>query len=131
MQNCERLLFSSCLSLVCLSTCNSLTPTGWIFMKFDIWIFLKNLSEFKFYLSLTRITDNLHEDLCTLMVMSHPGLLRMRSISDKFVEKIRTLIFGSITFIQKLCHLWDNGEEYGGAKQATDDNIIGFMHCAC
>ena len=49
----------------------------------------------------------------------------MRSISDKFVEKIRTLILSSIAFIQKSCHLWDNVEEYGGARQATDDYIIG------
>jgi hypothetical protein len=63
--------------------------------------------------------------------MSRPVLLRMRSILDKVVEKIRTLILCSVTFIQKSCQLWDNVEEYGGARQATDDNIIGCMLCAC
>jgi len=29
---------------VCLSGWNSSAPTGWIFMKFDIWVFFENLS---------------------------------------------------------------------------------------
>jgi hypothetical protein len=33
-----------------LSAWNNSTPTGWIFMKFDIWIFFENLSrQFKIY----------------------------------------------------------------------------------
>jgi hypothetical protein len=27
-------------------------------------------------------------------------------------------------FFRKSCHLWDNVEKYGRARQATDDNII-------
>jgi hypothetical protein len=38
-----------CLS-VCLSAWKSLIPTGWIFMKFDVWVFFENLSrKLKFY----------------------------------------------------------------------------------
>ena len=32
------------------SACNNSAPTGWIFMKFDIWVFFENLSrKFKFH----------------------------------------------------------------------------------
>ena len=47
------------------------------------------------------------------------------------VEKIKTHILSSVTIFQKSCHLWDNVEKYGTAKQATDDNIIQNMHFAC
>jgi len=36
----------------------------------------------------------------------------MQNISDKFVEKIKTHILCSITFLQTLCHLRDNEEKY-------------------
>jgi len=39
---------------------------------------------------MTRITGTLHEDLYTSMKISHCILLRMRNVSDKFVEKIKT-----------------------------------------
>jgi hypothetical protein len=42
----------------------------------------------------------------------------------KIVEKIKTFILCSITFLQKSCHLWDNMEKYGTARQVTDENII-------
>jgi len=32
----------------------------------------------------------------------------MRNISDKVVEKIKTHILGSITFLRESCRLWDN-----------------------
>jgi hypothetical protein len=57
--------------------------------------------------------------------------LRMRNISDKIAEKIKTHILCSITFPQKQCHLWDNVEKYSTARQATDDNTIWCMHFAC
>jgi hypothetical protein len=30
-----------------------------------------------------------------------------------------------------MCRLWDNVEKHGGARQATDDNIIRRMRFAC
>jgi hypothetical protein len=33
-------------------------------------------------------------------------------------------------FFRKLCHLWDNVEKYGRARQVTDDNIIRRVRCA-
>jgi hypothetical protein len=50
---------------------------------------------------------------------------------DKFVEKIKTHILCSIPFFRKSCRLWDNVEKYGTAGQASDDNIIRRMRCAC
>jgi hypothetical protein len=43
----------------------------------------------------------------------------------KVVEKIKTHLLYSITFLRKSCRLWDNVEKYCRARQATDDNIIG------
>jgi hypothetical protein len=47
------------------------------------------------------------------------------------VEEIKTHILCSVTFLQKLCHLWDYVEKYHRARWATDDNIIWCMHFAC
>ena len=50
-QNCEKWLLSFVMSVyssycLCfsLSAWNYSAPTGWIFVKFDIWVFFKNLS---------------------------------------------------------------------------------------
>jgi hypothetical protein len=59
LQNCEmRLLASSCLST------RNLAPTGSIFMKYEIRVFLKkNLPrKLKCHLNRTTITGTLHED---------------------------------------------------------------------
>ena len=56
-QNCEKLLLaSSCLS-VCPSEWNTSARNGWIFMKFDIYVFFEIMSrKFKFRGNLTRPT---------------------------------------------------------------------------
>jgi len=41
----------------------------------------------------------------------------------KVVEKIKTHILCSVTFIQKSCCLWDNVKKYYRAGQATDDDM--------
>jgi hypothetical protein len=48
----------------------------------------------------------------------------MRNVSDKFAEKIPPPP-------RKSCRLRDNVEKYGTAGQATADNIIRRMRCAC
>ena len=64
-----------------------------IFMRFFIWAFLENLSwKFKIHCNLIRITDTLHEDQFTFLVISRWILLKIRIISDKFGEKIKTPI---------------------------------------
>jgi hypothetical protein len=58
-------------------------------------------------------------------------LLRMRNVSDRFVEKVKTHILSSVTFFRKSYHLGHNVEKYGTARQTTDDNIIRRMRFAC
>ena len=48
--------------------------------------------------NLTRITGILLEDLCTFMEISRSFLLRIRNISPKVVEKIKTHILCPVTF---------------------------------
>jgi hypothetical protein len=49
----------------------------------------------------------------------------------KFVEKIKTHILSSVTFIRKSCCLWDNVEKYARTRQSTDDNVIRRMRSGC
>jgi hypothetical protein len=66
------------------SAWNNSARTEWIFVKFDIWVFLKNLSrKFKFHYNLTTITCTLRENVCIFMIMSRWIFLRMRNVWDK------------------------------------------------
>ena len=56
-------------------------------------------------------------------------MLRMRNVSDKFVEKIKTRFIYNIFF--KSCPLRDNVESYGTARQDTDGNITRHMRFPC
>ena len=60
-------------------------PTGWIFVKYDIWVlFFENLSrKLKFHYNLTTITGTLHEYRYTFLIISRSVLLRLRNVSDK------------------------------------------------
>jgi len=44
----------------------------------------------------------------TFLIISRSFLLRMRNVSDKAVEKIKTHILCSVTFFRKSFRLWDN-----------------------
>jgi len=53
-------------------------------------------------------------------------LLRMVHFSDKCCRENQNTHFMFdifFFFFWKSCHLWDNVEKYGGARQAADDNI--------
>ena len=54
----------------------------------------------------------------------------MRNISDKIVDKLGTHILCSKTFLRISYFLRGIDEKYGGAGQATDDNIIRRMRFA-
>ena len=55
----------------CVTALNNSALTERIFMKFDIWEFLENLSiKFKFHYNLTIITGTLHEDRYTFFIIS-------------------------------------------------------------
>ena len=71
-KNCEkRLLASSCPS-VRPSAYNNSTPTGQIFMKFDVWGFFENLlRKFKFHYVRTKLKCTYHDDESTFFIISH------------------------------------------------------------
>ena len=86
-----------------------------IFMKFAFWLLFENMSrKFNFHENLTRITGTLHEDPCSLMIISRSFLLRMRNVSDKIC---------SMTFLNKnpsVCKiLWKNIFEPGMLQMTT------------
>ena len=55
---------------VCLFAWNNSAPTGGIYMKFDIWVFFRNLlRKFKVDYNLTSITGTSHEDLWTFITI--------------------------------------------------------------
>ena len=111
------------LSLVCLSVCvctEQLGSTGWIFIKFDIWVFCENLCrKFKFNENWTRVL------YMKTFVHSWSSLfhffLEWGMFQTKVMEKIKTQILCLITFSKKLYCLWDNAEKYYGAVQAKCD----------
>jgi len=55
--------------------------------------------------------------------------LEWRMFQTKVVEKIKTHILFSVTFLRKSCRLWDNVEKYCRAGQATDDNWRVCISC--
>ena len=88
----------------------SLLPTGQIFIEFDIWVFLENLSrKFEFFWGQTRITGSLHDDQYTLMTISRSFVLRMRNVSDKIcTENQNTHFVFNVFFFSKIVCLLDN-----------------------
>jgi hypothetical protein len=57
--------------------------------------------------------------------------LEWEMFQTKVVEKIKTRILGLIAFFRNACHLRDNVDKYGRARQATGDNIIRCMWVVC
>jgi hypothetical protein len=46
----------------------------------------------------------------------------------KVVKEIKINILPSVTFSRKSCLLWDNVKNYGGAREAANDNMA---HARC
>jgi hypothetical protein len=65
------------------------------------------------------------------MIVSQRILLNVRNVLDKVVEETKTHILCSKPFSQKSCHLSDNVEKYGTARQVKKDNIMLRMRFAC
>jgi hypothetical protein len=117
---------SGCLSV---SLHNS-APYWWIFMKFDIWGLLENLSRnCKFHYNPTGIMNTLYEDLFILTVTPRWILRRMRNVSHKSYRD-KTHILRSVTSYRNSCRFW-NVEKYWTDRKAIDDNIIGPMPFVC
>ena len=47
--------------------------------------------------------------------------LELKRFQIKIVEEIKALILRSVTFSRKLCRLWDNLKETGGARVLADN----------
>jgi hypothetical protein len=112
------------------SAWNNSATTGRISMKFGIQVFFDRLSRIV-QVSLKSDKNAIHEDLDTFVLIFRWNILRIRNISEKVVEKIKTHMLYPITFFRKSCRLWDNVEKYDTAGQGTDDNIIRRMRFAC
>ena len=70
----------------------------------------------------------------TFMIISSWISLRMRNVSDKSVERIKTHIVCPVHFFSphwKLCRLWDNVEKYGRAGQAAVETVIQRIRIVC
>jgi len=107
-------------------------PSGRIFMKIRVWVFLKHCREkFRFYLFLTGVMVTVHEVVGTLVITSRWLLRGMRRVSDRSCRENQTPYLSSITFSRKSYCLLDNVEEYGRAGEATDDDIIRRMRFEC
>ena len=100
-------------------------------MKFDISVFCENLSrKSKFYPNLTRITDNLHEEQYTFVILSRWILLRMRNISHKSCRENQKTHFVFITFFsRKSCRLWNNTKII--VEPGRPQRTIWHMRIAC
>jgi hypothetical protein len=76
-------------------------PTGRIFMKFDIWECLENLSrKFKFHENRTRIKGTLREDQYIFLLYLAYFFLEWEMFQVKIVEKIKIHILCSVTFFE-------------------------------
>jgi len=83
----------------------NVTPTGWNFMKFDIWVFFENMSrKLTCHWNLIRIKGTSHEDQCTSLITSRWTLLRVRKVSVKICREVQNLQFRSI-YIQGVSRL--------------------------
>jgi hypothetical protein len=100
-QYCEkRLLASSYLSV-------RLLLRAGFFIRFDILGFFETLSrKSKFDCNLRRITDTLHEELCTF-VISGWIILRMRSVSDRSPRENQKGQPCSIIFFFESCAVYE------------------------
>ena len=105
---------------------NNSAPTGRIFMNLDILnIFRKSVE--KIQVSLKSEEQGVLY-LCAFMIISHSVLLRMRNVLYKFVDKIKTHVFCSITFFFKSIYeiMWKNIVERGRPQMTT-----WCMHIVC
>jgi hypothetical protein len=65
------------------SAWNNSAPTGWIFVKCNIWYFSTSLEKIQVSLNLTTITVTVHADQYTLFITPGSALLRTINVSDK------------------------------------------------
>jgi hypothetical protein len=78
-------------------------------------IFLNLSRKFSFLYHPTKTMNNLHKDQYTCLIISHSALLRMRNVSEKFVEKIKTHFICHNFFRSRAFYemMWKNIAESG------------------
>ena len=79
------------------SVCPSLPLVGFSANSIFEYFFENMSRKIKIHYNLTRITNTLHGDQHTFLNISRSVRLRMRDVSDKLAEKIKTRILYSIT----------------------------------
>jgi hypothetical protein len=122
-----QLLASSCLSVRRHRT----APTGRILTK--IYMYLSKISrENSSFIKIWQEKPARHvkTDVHLWQYLAE-FFLQWEMFQTKVVEKIKTHILCSITFLRKSCRLWDNLWKFGKAGQVTDDNIVRRMRPAC
>jgi hypothetical protein len=79
------------------------------------------------------MTGTLHKHQYKFLIIFRLLLLRMMTISDQVIEKIKTHVLWSITdlFPRKLWRLWDHVGKCYKSREARDGNIIRRMRIAC
>ena len=98
-------LLASCLS-VRVSARNKSAPTGRIIIKFDLCVFLENMSrKFKFHSNQITLTSTLHENQYTFFIISRPFLLSMRNVSDKSYRENQNTQFMFDNVFRESCRL--------------------------
>jgi hypothetical protein len=105
---------------------NNSASTGRIFIKTDIWAFLKNLScEFDFRQNLRRrIMGTLHEVPCRLMIISHVILIKVRNVSDRICRENQNTSYVQTPPPSK-SRLYDRmWKKYGCFRQSTVGNSV-------
>jgi len=99
-QNLRKATISFVMS-VCLSAWNNLAPTGYISIKFNMWVFFANLSGiFKFHYNRVRIKGPLHAGRYTFVIISRSVLLRMFHKKNCRENSKQKLIFNNAVFFE-------------------------------
>jgi len=95
-------------STVCPSTCDSLAPTGWIFIKFDILAFFEYmLKRYQFSLKSGKNVGYCTWSQYTFLIISHSFILRMKNVLEKSCREYQNTHFIFSDFFQKSYCLWD------------------------
>ena len=128
-QNCEKRLLASSR----LSAHMEQFGSHWAHLN-ETWclsVFREYAEKIQVSLKFDGMTGTPQEDRCTFSIISRGIIRRMRNVSGKVVQKIKTHVLCSVTFPRKSCLLWDNVEKCERAGQATDGNITWRMRFAC
>ena len=73
----------------------------------------------------------LHDDVSTFMTISRLILLTVRHVLDRSCRENQNGHFMFNNFFQKSCRIWENVEQCGGDRGATNDVTIWRISFAC